>query len=421
MPTSTPRRAWFRWYVCGLLLLATTINYMDRQTLANTSVRIIEQFGLAQEQYGDLEMWFGYAFAFGSIFFGVLADYISIRWLYALVLVAWSVMGIATGWAKDFEDLLVCRTLLGFFEAGHWPCALRTTQVLLSTKERGLGNSILQSGSSIGAIVTPVIVITMLTDSPESWRVPFQVIGAIGLIWAVFWLTAMRGSDWRVEQHQSSATSLSPVQLSVSSIVRRLLVLVVVVTAINVCWQLFRAWLPLFLQRGRGYSEEFALGFTSVYYLMTDVGCLLAGWATVVLHRGGWSTGKSRWVVFTICALLTALSVGVALTPASGLLLAQLLLLGAGALGLFPCFYALSQEVSARHQGKITGMLGFIAWASSAPVHKYFGRYVDQYQTYDLGIAIVGCLPLVAAIVWLLLWDWRTGEVQSTVRQVVDE
>jgi ACS family hexuronate transporter-like MFS transporter len=85
-------------------------------------------------------------------------------------------------------------------------------------------------------------------------------------------------------------------------------------------------------------------------------------------------------------------------------------LLGAGALGLFPCFYALSQEISGQHQGKITGALGFVAWASSAPVHKYFGRYIDQYQSYDLGIAIVGCLPLVAALVWLAVWDWRAGE-----------
>lgn len=410
MPLSMPRTSWFRWYVCILLLLATTINYMDRQTLANTAPRVVEHFELSQEQYGDLEMWFGYAFAFGSIAFGILADFLSIRWLYAFVLVAWSVMGIATGFAGDYNDLLLCRTLLGFFEAGHWPCALRTTRMMLETKERVLGNSILQSGSSIGAVITPIIVILLLSDSPESWRLPFQVIGGIGLLWVVLWLTAMRGSDWQLQSSAGSLTETATPRLSTLSFVRRMVVLVVVVVAINICWQLFRAWLPMFLQKGRGYSENFALGFTSVYYVVTDIGCILAGWGTVALFRRGWSTGISRWVVFVVCSLITSLSIGVALTPASWLLLAQLLLLGAGALGLFPCFYALSQEISSQHQGKITGALGFVAWASSAPVHKYFGRYIDQYQSYDLGIAIVGCLPLIAAVVWLLVWDWRTGE-----------
>jgi sugar phosphate permease len=187
--------------------------------------------------------------------------------------------------------------------------------------------------------------------------------------------------------------------------VRRLFVLVVVVVAINACWHLFRVWLPLFLQEGRGYSERFALGFTSAYYVATDAGCLAAGWASVALHRRGLTVGTARWLVFVACAAITALSVGVALTPAGGLLLALLLLVGAGSLGLFPCYYALSQELSHRHQGKVTGLLGMFAWLAAAPIHTLFGRLIDRTGSYDSGIAAVGCLPLLAAAVWWLLWD----------------
>jgi len=192
------RSSWFRWYACGLLLLATTINYMDRQTLSTASVRVIEDFGLSKEQYGDLEMWFGYAFAFGALGFGIVADWVSVRWLYPAVLVAWSAMGIATGSVRTFLGLLICRTLLGLFESGHWPCALKTTQLLLPAKDRTLGNSILQSGSSIGAIVTPLIMLVMLTPETGSWRFAFQTIGFIGLGWAVLWLASMRDSDFVV-------------------------------------------------------------------------------------------------------------------------------------------------------------------------------------------------------------------------------
>ena len=75
----------WKWWICGLLLLASTINYMDRQTLASASVRINKQFELSKEQYGKLESYFGYAFAAGSTLFGIAADRWSVRWLYPFV------------------------------------------------------------------------------------------------------------------------------------------------------------------------------------------------------------------------------------------------------------------------------------------------------------------------------------------------
>src|SRR5215216_5242327 len=148
-------RAW-KWWVCGLLLLATTINYMDRQTLANAAVRITKEFQLSKEQYGVLELAFGWAFAAGSLLFGFTADRVSTRWLYPAVLFAWSLMGFLSAHTANFQELLMCRTLLGLFEAGHWPCAVKTTQHLLSPQDRTMGNSVLQSGASIGALITPI-------------------------------------------------------------------------------------------------------------------------------------------------------------------------------------------------------------------------------------------------------------------------
>ena len=116
----------------------------------------------------------------------------SVRWLYPFVLVAWSSAGIATayagrignlltgwmGWTASavenpanheiYAGLLVCRTLLGLFESGQWPCALITTQRILSNQDRSFGNSILQSGASIGAIFTPFVVQLTMTDAPGS-------------------------------------------------------------------------------------------------------------------------------------------------------------------------------------------------------------------------------------------------------------
>jgi len=102
-----------------------------------------------------LEFVFGWAFAVGSLCFGIVADRVSVRWLYPLVLVLWSSVGFATGLVNSYNGLLICRTLLGLFEGGHWPCAIKTTQRLLEPKDRAMGNGVLQSGASVGAIVTP--------------------------------------------------------------------------------------------------------------------------------------------------------------------------------------------------------------------------------------------------------------------------
>ncbi len=113
----------WQWAVCLLLLTATMINYMDRQTLSSLANRIKDQFQLSNEQYGNLELAFSISFAVGSLVWGALADIVHVRYLYPFVLVAWSLTGFATGLSSGYESLFYCRAVLGFFESGHWPCA----------------------------------------------------------------------------------------------------------------------------------------------------------------------------------------------------------------------------------------------------------------------------------------------------------
>src|SRR3989475_10753565 len=225
--------AW-KWWVCGLLLVASTINYMARQTLANVAVRITNEFQLSKEQYGSLELAFGWAFAVGSLLFGIIADRVSVRWLYPAVLFAWSLMGFLSAHTTNFKELLICRTLLGLFEAGHWPCALKTTHLLLSPQDRTMDNSVLQSGASIGAIITPLVLRAMMTDAAGSWRLPFQVVGAVGLVWGVVWLVAVRPRDLSRSRVEVGAVAETPWSAIFS---RRFAVALILVFCIHRTWQ----------------------------------------------------------------------------------------------------------------------------------------------------------------------------------------
>jgi ACS family hexuronate transporter-like MFS transporter len=430
--------AW-KWTVCGLLLLATMLNYMDRQTLGQLATTIQGEFHLDDEQYGELEMGFGLAFAAGALFFGYLVDRLGALWIYPAVLLGWSAAGIATAygdaigqslltWSGAYAEpeaarsqaaylgLMTCRVVLGFFEAGHWPCALVTAQTILSRQDRSFGNSILQSGAALGAIITPVIIISMLpAERPGEpmpagvWRPPFVAIGAVGLLWIIPWLMLVRGRDL---EREPQPLAPEPAAADESRDVplpfwRPFLVLVIIVVTINFTWQFFRAWLPKFLEEQRGYSKAEVAWFVSAYYVATDVGCVSVGYAVRWLAGRGWSVHGARLATFAVCTSMTLLSLAAAVLPPGPLLVGVLLLIGAGALGLFPNHYAFTQELSKTHQGKIVGLLGTIAWVTTSPLQKVVGAYIKEHGTYTGPITMAGLAPVLGLLALWLLWPRR--------------
>ena len=395
------------WWISGLLLLATMLNYMDRQTLANLKVRITTELSLTNEHYGDLEWGFGWSFAAGSLFFGFLSDRISVRILYPAVLLTWSAIGVLTGFSDSYKSMLMCRMLLGFFEAGHWPCALRTTRIVLDSTKRTMGNSILQSGGAIGAILTPPVILIIVGDNEAAgaWRSPFIIIGSLGVAWAIAWLFSTRASDLPAPAPENH-DNLPPDQgFFIECLTnRKFWTLVPVVICINMTWQLIRAWLPAFLQEGRGATEKAALLFNSAYYIAADAGCVAAGAATLWLVKQGFGVHRTRLMVFGLCGVMTSLTVIAAQLPLGWSLYVVLMIVAAGSLGLFPCYYSLAQETSERHMGKTAGLLGALAWLVSSPMQKAFGRIVDQTRSFDQGLAWAGLAPIVALIALIALW-----------------
>jgi ACS family hexuronate transporter-like MFS transporter len=391
--------------ICGLLLLASAINYLDRQTLASASSRIKAEFGLLNEQYGDIEAAFGYGFVLGSIVFGILADLVPVRWLYPVVLVSWSAATAATAGADDYQDLLWLRLTLGIFEAGHWPCGIRVVRDLTRSSGRTMGNGLLQSGTSIGAIMAPLVMLALLTDEPGSWRRAFLIVGAVGLAWVVAWFATVRRGDLTLPRDRRR----HPAPWSIFYQSRMILVLVVV-CLINTAWQLFRAWLHLFLEEGRGYTEQQTLLFNSTWFVATDVGCLGVGAAVLWLCARGLTATRARQIMFTVCALACLSLVLLPWLPNGPLLLAILLLGGAGALGVFPLYHAFTQDISGQHQGKITGLAGVTAWFLVPPAQKFFGRLVDITGSYDAGLAAAALLPAAACLILWLFWGTEEDE-----------
>jgi len=420
-PPISPARVWA---VCGLMLLATMLNYMDRQALAQQASEIRSELALSNEDYGNLEFGFGIAFAVGGIFTGFLVDRFSLRWIYPAILLAWSVVGFLTGYVSTYRELMICRILLGIFEAGQWPCALAASQRLLSRSNRALGNSILQSGASLGAIATPLVVLVLSHEGLGGWRLPFRVIGGLGVLWVFVWLALIRSSDLEINDgaHLAEPADADRPEMDRSTLIRRFAALLIVVVAINICWQYFRAWMPMMLQEEHGYGKDAVQMFSSAYYISAGVGCLVVGFLAKHLTTRGWSVHGSRMATFVVCVGLTALGLLAANLPASPWLLVLLLAVGFGSLGQFPTYYAFTQEISVRQMGKVTGVLSFAAWIATAAVQRPIGRSIDATGSYFAATLVAAMAPVVALLALLVLWrepKSAVAPVESTSAEIV--
>jgi ACS family hexuronate transporter-like MFS transporter len=418
-PSSTSSASPGRWVVCLLLMQATIINYMDRMALNQMSKRIKLVFELNDTQYGMLESAFSLAFALGAISVGFIVDRVSVRWVYPLMVFGWSLAGICTGFAGSFAMLLGCRFMLGLFEAGNWPCGIRTTRAILSPPERSFGNSLFQSGTALGGVIAPLAIEFILQEAeergePDPWRLPFQLIGCLGLVWILLWfLLVPRRMVNTLGTREKPMASEGAVRFVEVLHDKRFWSLMMMVIAINIIWHGYRTWMPLYLQSNRrGYTEAEMNHFVSVYYIVADIGSWTVGLVTLGLCRRGVGIHRARMFTIGICAFLGLCTVAVPFLPTGWAFTAGLLVVGFAALGLFPSYFALSQELSSAHQGKVTGTLGLIAHGTLALAYPLEGKICDITHSYEWVLGGVGIFPIIAFC--LLVWFWPPRKERAT-------
>ncbi|CAN5129638.1 MFS transporter [soil metagenome] len=395
-----------RWYVCGLLLLATTLNYMDRVALNQLANEIIDEFGLNNAQYAVLESRFDIAFGIGTLFTGWLVDRANVRWVYPVMVLGWSIAGFCTGFASTFSMLLFCRIALGFFEAGNWPCGIRTTRTVLAPEERSFGNALFQSGTAIGAIITPMVVLVCFNiwgkSTPGIWAIPFRIIGVIGFGWVVLWFAFAPSHLFPAHDRKAKVGDKPFWHVFVDL---RFWVLVLVIIGVNTGWHTVRVWMPRLLKMQYGYDKDSVQNFGIAYYLCADVGSWTVGLVTLYYARRGFDLSRTRFVSFLVCTLLlVAATVPLPFAKSESVIVTLLLVTGFAALGLMPTYFALSQDLSARHQGKVTGTLGFINALYMSQMKIEQGAYADATGQFDVLIAVCGVPALIACLALWLYW-----------------
>ena len=203
-PVQTTKMSNFRWVICGLLFLATTINYMDRQVLSLTWKDFIApDFHWTDSDYGTITGMFSLFYAIANLFAGKFIDWMGTKKGYLIAIFVWSIgacLHAACGWAAlglaggsitalttiSVWLFLSCRLILAVGEAGNFPAAIKATAEYFPKKDRAFSTSIFNSGASVGALAAPATI--PLLARAWGWEMAFIIIGALGFIWMGLWM-----------------------------------------------------------------------------------------------------------------------------------------------------------------------------------------------------------------------------------------
>src|SRR5690242_1836012 len=131
-----------KWKLCLLLFLATTLNYLDRQTVSILAPTLQKELHLDNAALGWLFAVFYYSYTFAQVAVGPLLDRFHLRWAFGAAVVLWSAVSVATGLVSGFAGLIAFRLLLGIAEAGNWPGATRVVARTFEPAERSMANGI---------------------------------------------------------------------------------------------------------------------------------------------------------------------------------------------------------------------------------------------------------------------------------------
>lgn len=179
-----PGSAW-KWWLAGVLFLATVLTYLDRQTLSICENKIRAEFQLNDEQYGYLLASFRWAYALMQLPAGMMADRLSLRMTYGLAVGLWSLAGAAAAVVFRFPLFLITRAVLGMGESFNWPCASRIVANTFSSSDRSLASGVFNSGAALGSVIAPALVGGLAMAF--GWRAAFLAMGSLGALWLLLW------------------------------------------------------------------------------------------------------------------------------------------------------------------------------------------------------------------------------------------
>jgi ACS family hexuronate transporter-like MFS transporter len=431
---AVPKSGHYRWGICALLLVATTINYVDRQVIGILKPTLVAEFGWSDERiYAAIVMAFQLAYAIGLALGGRFIDRVGLRIGFVVAVVVWSVAAAGHAVAHRLGGLelpalvidpnlgfavitiggaaagfALMRFLLGLGEAANFPASIKTVAEWFPKKERAFATGIFNSGSNIGALLTPLIVpwVTLYWG----WEWAFIATGLSGLLWVFAWLAMYRPpeahprlSPAELAFIRSDAPEPPTTRLGGGAVFwrRQTWAFAVGKLLTDPVWWLYLFWIPDFLHRQYQLDLK-SIGLPLiVIYLMADVGSIGGGWLSSRLLARGWSVNRARKTAMLICAVC---AVPIVITSQVSNLWVAVCLVGLAAAahqGWSANLFTLTSDMFPRRAvGSVVGIGGMAGALGGMLLSLIVGEVLQRTGKYDALWVVAGSAYLVT---WCLI------------------
>jgi ACS family hexuronate transporter-like MFS transporter len=306
-----------RWWIAGLLALATALNYLDRQSFPVVVGEVKKEIPLTDAQYAHLTSLFLLAYAVMYAGGGRIMDWLGTRIGYAIMIVWWSAANFMLGTVNSFLGLGIFRFLLGIGEGGGFPGSGKAVAEWFPAKERSLAFGIFNAGSSLGAVIAPPLMAAIV--AAFGWRWVFFITGSVGFVWAAVWLKLYRPPATNpyitTEERDYIAGAMDTPAAPAEKIpwlrlftYRQVWALMAAKFLTDSVWYFLIFWIPKYLGEVRNLNIA-QIGYLAwIPFAASGVGSLAGGWLSSFLIRRGVSLDLARKIALGVSACLMPVS-----------------------------------------------------------------------------------------------------------------
>ncbi len=301
----------YRWAIIALLFFATTVNYIDRTMLGLLAPTLQTELNWNEDDYGNIVTAFQAAYALGFLFMGYVIDRFGPKIGYSIAITIWTVGHVAHGFGGSVASFMAARAVLGIGEAGHFPAVVRSSSEWFPQKERAYAIGWVNSGTTIGVILTAPTLWLFMQAFGLGWRETFIYSGLFGVVLLGLWLWLYSNprESGRVSEGELKWIEHDPPEkiekIGWSRIVRKREAWAFATAKFltDPVWFLMLFWLPKYFSTTYDVDLKVVLLPMILMYLLSDVGSIAGGWFSSRLIQQGRTPNFARKVTMIIAGL----------------------------------------------------------------------------------------------------------------------
>lgn len=390
-----------RYGLIALIFFGTALNYLDRQVLSLVKPNLEADFGWSNSDFAHFASVFQIATALSLLGIGWFIDRFGVRMGYGIAVTAWSLAGIAHGFAANISQFVTARIALAVAEAANTPAAMKSAATYLPERERSVGIGIINSASNIGAIVAPLTV--PFIAIAYGWQAAFWITGGLGFIWLLLWVVGTRNLP---EYQQVSAEAVTPLKGAPWRELlrdRRTWAIAGAKLLTDMVWWFILFWAPDFLKKQFLLEPNEVGGPTALVFTLAAIGALSSGFLFPALLRRGIAANKARKGSMFFYALLI-LPIPLALYAPNVWIAAAIVGLGLFAhQGFSTNIFGMTADIiPARQVGSVIAIGALAGNLSGAGMQEFTGWALDNKLGYAPMFVISACAYLLA-LLWIHL------------------